>query len=114
MSDRRSRQWAVVRDKAPTPEWECRDVEPYDRDFFQRIAAQHGTAFARRMWRHFEDLEQILRETDGDEDVQSGDVRRFGEQMKERDAADAAAFAEVLVLYRIVTGGRFFRSAAVP
>jgi hypothetical protein len=112
---RRSKQWAAVRTKAPKPEWEYSDVDASDRDFFERLSAQHGTAFARRMWHHLEDLDTIMRETEGDEIIQADDIRRFGEQLATRDQVEALAFAEVMKTYRIVSGGtarrRFARIA---
>jgi hypothetical protein len=102
----------MLRDVAPTMPWELRSTDQVDRDFFTRLAARRGSAFALRHWNHLADFNELLRESDGDDTVQDYDIRVFGNRLQDEDPQDAREFFEVLKLYRLIEGGTTRRTVA--
>lgn len=95
-----AKPWSIIKRETP--------VLPWDNDetavIWPRLAQAHGNPFALRMWGHFESYVTILRDVE-DDALCRVKAWEFMDGLVKTDPEDAADFAEVLRLCRIVGGG---------
>lgn len=113
--------WKTFSKIAPILPWAKGDVSRVDRDFFERLAASRGSAFAIRIWRDLRSLSEILSDLPPDDLVaddpeaamdlqllrEDGDrqLKTWSAALEARDPREAREFWEVYRTYRTIAGG---------